>query len=159
MIVSNSSPIIILGKQGKLELLKECFQKVVIPKAVFNEVMQLKSNKESIALKKAISEKWIFVENILPIKTVETNKLGEGEKEAISLAAKYKAKLIIDDDDSKTYASLVGVEAHGTLFVVYAAFIKNIISKAEAISIFKRMIADGFYVSTDLYSRFLELLD
>ena len=75
------------------------------------------------------------------------------------MAAKHKKKLIIDDDDSKTYASLAGVEAHGTLFVVYTAFIKNIISKAEAISMFKRMIADGFYVSTDIYSRFLELLD
>ena len=159
MIVVNSSPIIILAKQGMLDLLKKCFKKVIIPKSVYEEVMQKKDNPEVIALEKAIKNKWVVVEEVLVISMLNTKNIGQGEKEAISLASIHKSLLIIDDDFAKKYAAIFGVNAHGTFFVIYLAFIRNLIKREDAIAILERMIADGFHISSDLYSKFFELLN
>lgn len=159
MIVSNSSPIIILGKQGRLEVLKKCFKNVIIPKTVYDEIMIVGNSPECIALESAIKDKWIIIKKIDINPLLQTLNLGEGEKEAISLAIKHKLILLIDDDSAKAYATILRVEAHGSLYVLYIAVLKRYIDKAEAKSILEEMICDGFYISTDLYSRFLELLD
>lgn len=159
MIVVNSSPIIILAKQGLLELINKCFKKAIIPQSVYEEVMYKSDTPEAIALSKAIEEKWISIEKVEIIPKLETKNIGQGEKEAISLAHKHNFMLIIDDDLSKKYASIFGVEAHGTFYVVYLACAKKIIDKTEARNILEGMITDGFYVSSEFYSRFIELLD
>lgn len=158
MIVSNSSPIIILGKQGRLDLLRKCFRKVIIPKRVYEEVAVKKGEPEVITLEEAAKEKWLVVEKIHANKIFNTGNIGEGEKEAISLAEKHKAILLIDDDSAKAYASILGVESHGTLYAIYVSCMRKIISKDESIEILKRMIKDSFYISTDLYAKFIELL-
>jgi predicted nucleic acid-binding protein len=159
MIVSNSSPIIILGKQARLELLKECFKRVIIPKTVYCEIKKRKDNEEAISLEKAIKDRWLVVEEIKTNEILLTDRIGQGEKEAISLAAKYKALLLMDDAVARGYASILGVEFNGTLFVILLAFVKGFISREEARKILERMILDGFYVSTQIYSRFLDLLN
>lgn len=157
MIVADSSPVIILAKQGLLELFKKCFQKLIIPQSVYEEILQ-KNTPEAIALTKAIKDKWIFVEKVAINPILKTEKIGQGEKEAISLALKHKSILIIDDDSAKKYASIFGVEAHGTLYIVYIAFIKNLIRRNDALNVLKNMIADGFYISAEIYNKFYELL-
>lgn len=158
MIVSNSSPIIILGKQGRLDLLRKCFREVIIPKRVYEEVAVKKGEPEVIALEEAAREKWLVVEKIRANKILDTGNIGEGEKEAISLAEKHKAILLTDDDSAKAYASILGVEAHGTLYAIYLSCMRKLITKDESIEILKRMIKDGFYISTDVYAKFIELL-
>jgi uncharacterized protein len=159
MIVVNSSPIIILGKQSMLHLLKGCFKKIIIPNSVFNEIMQQEDSPEAMALKKVINDLWISIEKTTVNPYLHTRNLGQGEKEAISLALKHKSILLIDDDSAKTYSEVLGVEVHGTFYVIYLAIIRKIIPKEEAKKILERMIADGFYISTDVYSRFLNLLN
>ena len=159
MIVSNSSPIITLGKIGRLNLLKKCFGTVTIPRGVHDEVMRKENSPEAAALKAAISEKWITVEKASISPLLTDAGLGEGEKEAVSIAAASKTMLLIDDDHAKAYASLLNVEAHGTLHAIYLAYFKRLISKSEAISIIKDMITNGSYISTELYAKFLELLN
>ncbi len=159
MIVSDSSPIIILGKQGRLNLLKECFKRVIIPESVYNEIMHEKNTPEAAALKKSVDDKYFSVEKIAVNTLLQTKNIGLGEKEAISLALKHKAPLLIDDDNSKAYALIMGVESHGTLYVVYLSRAKKLISKEEAIDIIDAMIEDGFYISIQIYSKFLELLN
>lgn len=158
MIVANSSPIIILAKQGLLDLLEKCFKKVVISECVYDEVMQ-KNTPEAIALNKAIKGKWISVQKVTLIAGLETKNIGQGEKEAISLAHHHKSLLIIDDDSARKYASIFGVEAHGTFYVIYLACARKLIDKTSAKNLLESMIADGFYVSSELYSRFINLLN
>ena len=157
MIVADSSPVIILAKQGLLELFKKCFQKLIIPQSVYEEIMQ-KNTPEAVALTKAIKDKWVSIEKVAINPILKTEKIGQGEKEAISLALKRKSILIIDDDSSKKYASIFGVEAHGTLYIVYLACIKNLIKRNDALNVLKSIVADGFYVSAEIYNRFYELL-
>ena len=155
MIVSNSSPIISLGTVGKLELLRKGCKEVLIPSGVYEEISEKKESPEFISLQKGIEEKWIKVEKIELLPLLKTNTPGQGEKEAISLAAQHKAILIIDDDTAKAYATIMGVEAHGTLYILILAVHKNIVSKKEAIEILTHMMNAGFYISTEVYGMFL----
>ena len=159
MIAVNSSPIINLAKQGQLALLEKCFKKVVMPVSVYDEILKKSESPESIALNKAISEKWILVQKVSVMSKLETKNIAQGEKEAISLAYRHKTMLIIDDDSAKKYASIFGVESHGTLFVIYSACVKKLIDKKKAINLMEGIIAEGFYISSELYTKFISLLD
>jgi len=159
MIVADSSPIIVLAKHGRLALLKGCFNEVIIPKSVHEEIMQKKDGPEVIDLNRAIKGKWVIVEEASVIPMLVTKNIGPGEKDAISLASKHKSLLLVDDDSAKKYASIFGVEAHGSFFVIYLACMKNLIKKEDAISILERMMTDGFYISSELYAKFFELLN
>lgn len=159
MIVSNSSPIIVLGKLGRLELLRKCFGKIIIPESVHKEILRKGDSPETAAVKKAADEKWLSVEKTESSSLLITERIGQGEKEAISLAAKNKTLLLIDDDSAKAYASILGVEAHGTLYAIYASRLRSFITKAEAKDILDGIIKGGFYISTELYSEFFKLLD
>ena len=155
MIVSNSSPIIILAKQGMLDLLKKCFKEVIIPESVYEEIMHKSGTPEAIAMNHAIKEKWISVRKVAVIVKLETKKIGQGEKEAISLAYRLKSLLLIDDDSAKKYASIFGVESHGTFYVIYLACTRKLLDKSSAKEVLENMIADGFYISSEFYSRFM----
>ncbi|MDP4039314.1 MAG: DUF3368 domain-containing protein [Candidatus Pacearchaeota archaeon] len=159
MIVSNTSPIIVLGKQGVLELLKNCFGKVIIPQEVYNEIIKKEDSLETISLKKGIEEKWIIIEETAINPIINTDNLGKGEKEAVSLAAKKKSILLIDDDNARKYASLLRVECRGTIYVLFLAVLKKIMDKIEAKEIFDNIVIEGFYVSTEVYSGFLSMLE
>jgi predicted nucleic acid-binding protein len=159
MIVVNASPIIILAKKSMLDILKKCFESAAIPESVYNEIMQKSGSPEAIELKRAVESGWISVEKVAVMANLETKNIGQGEKEAISLAYKNKYLLIIDDDTAKKYASIFGVEAHGTFYVIYLACMKKLIDKTNAKNVLDSMIADGFYVSSEFYSDFIKLLD
>ncbi len=156
MIVSNSSPIISLGAIGNLSFLKRCFNEVIIPVGVYTEISRKGESPEFISLQKGIDERWIRIEKVDVLPILKTNMLGEGEKEAISAAAKYKAILIIDDDTAKAYAGIMGVESHGTLYVLILLVRKKILTRDEAIDILNQMMKTGFYLSTEVYGMFLE---
>ena len=103
--------------------------------------------------------KLIIVEDVEVHPILKTQNLGQGEKEAISLAVKHRSPLIIDDDSAKKYASIFGIEAHGTLYIIYLACRKKLIEKDDSINDLRDMIKDGFYISAEVYNRFLELLE
>ncbi len=148
-----------LAKHGMLGIMRKCFGKVIIPKSVYDEVARKEESPEIIALDKAIKDRWIAVEKVTVASALQTKKLGQGEKEAISLAVKRKCMLIIDDDSAKAYASIFGIEAHGVLFVIYLACKKKIIDHDGAMNVMEGMAVDGFYVSHDVYIRFFDLLN
>lgn len=147
-----------LGKQGRLELLKKCFNTIMISKNIYEEIRKKAQTPEFIALEKAIREKWILVENAAISRVLQTKNIGQAEKETISLAKEHKAKALIDDETAKKFALLLRVEIHGTLYAIYLAYTKGVIGKEDAKNILKTMIKDGFYISTEVYARFLELL-
>ena len=159
MIVADSSPLIVLGKVGKLELLRRCFKCIVIPKGVYEEITKKKGSPEVIALEQACKEGWVSVEKTAINTMLDTQNISKGEKEAISLAIKYKSIVILDDDSAKQYAAVLGVESHGTLYVLYVCCAKKILNKKDAIKVLDEMMHNGFYISHDIYLRFVELLD
>ena len=92
-IVSNSSPLILLAKIGRFNLLRDLFEIVYIPKSVYHEVVIVGAGKAgSKEVEEGVKSGWIKVE-IVQISPELELILGRGEAEAITLAEKLNTEI------------------------------------------------------------------
>lgn len=151
MIVSDASPLIVLLKTNKLSILQKLFTKIIVPKAVYQEITAKEQEKQ-------IFDKTDWIE-IRDIKNSELNNLlkkliDKGEAEAIILAKELKTSLLLDDAKARKYAILLNVEVIGTLGLLKMAKKRGITpSVKETIS---DMLAEGYYIEDKLIARILE---
>lgn len=98
--VSNSSPIMNLAAVGRLGLIKLKFGNIVIPDAVWRElVIDGKGKKGVEDIEKS---NWIKVQSVRNKALIEVleKDLDNGESEAIALAVENNADLLLLDDKS-----------------------------------------------------------
>ncbi len=97
VVISNSSPLIILSQVGKLDLLNQIFEKVCIPQEVFDEVVtRNRVEVQQERIKKATED---FIEIIKPTTELTfVRKMSLGEQEVLTLAVEKKPDYIILDD-------------------------------------------------------------
>ncbi|MGI8990219.1 MAG: DUF3368 domain-containing protein [Bryobacteraceae bacterium] len=111
MVVSDSSPLIYLAALNDFHLLKEFFGSLVIPPAVYEEVV-IQGSAYPVAQAVA-SAVWIGVEPLRRVGAVEFApgiRLHAGETQAILLAKHLNAdSLLMDDSDAVTTARLLGL--------------------------------------------------
>lgn len=157
MAVVNSSPVISLAKIGKLELLKKIFNDVRLTEQVYFEIMKKPAYEEAIAINKAVEiDKWLKVNKSEKISEI----LGIGEASSISLALSLKQELIIDDRKAAFIAENLGIECHGTLFVVLEALKRKIIkNRYDAIEIVNQLVKNNLYLSSEILSEFYSLMN
>lgn len=142
-VISNSTPLIILGKIGELEILKNLYGEIIIPRAVFEEVT-IKSD----AIKNLSWIKIFEVQDKSDRKIYQA-KLHEGEVEVIMLAKEISADLlIIDDNAAKKFAKFLGFKVTGTLGILLKAKSEKIISEVRPI--LEKMLAKNFYISEEI---------
>ncbi len=159
MIISNTSPLIHLAKVGKLELLKLLFKTIKIPLSVYNEIITHPNNTETVIVKKAVDDGWLRIKRVLlkdPLKKFST--VAKAELEVIALAIQEREIAIIDDRDAVQIANIFDVEVHGTLFVILKAVKQKLLKKEEAIKIVNQMMENEFYLSSNVYALFLEMV-
>jgi predicted nucleic acid-binding protein len=109
MIIANSGPIISFARADYLDLLRATFKEITIPNAVFEDiVIGAEEVKEAFWIKRKEAKDKNKVEKL-------SEKLGEGESEAIVLAQERGATLLIDDSKARKEAEKIGVECIGTL--------------------------------------------
>ena len=100
MIVSNSTPLIELSKIRRLELLREIYGSLVMPKAVYTEVVIDGAGKPGAAEVKGAA--WIHPHAVTHPSQVQSlyvhPSLDLGECEAIVLAEEIPADQVILDD-------------------------------------------------------------
>ena len=148
-VISNSSPIILLEKVGELFILKELYETVIIPEAVYNETF--KSYRKNIK-----KPGWIIVEKVIDKKKVNflLNTLGFGESEAIVLALEMKTNLLlIDDFRARVYAKSIGINITGVAGILLNAKEKKIISNVK--KILDKLIVSDYRISESLYNSIL----
>jgi hypothetical protein len=125
VVVSDSSPIIYLTRLGLLPLLPLLHDTVVVPQAVWQEIVVGGSGlPESENLRKAAAEGWIQVREIKALRfemSAEAAALGRGELEAISLAQELGAILLTDDSDARLFALRRGLKVSGTVGLLIRA--------------------------------------
>ncbi len=100
-IICNSSPIINLSKVHKLDILKKLFDSVIIPVAVYNELIKDTEEKEGHSeIVKLIENKVIVIRKVKDVNLVKAlrNDLDYGESEVIALALEIGAHLLILDE-------------------------------------------------------------
>ena len=114
-VVVNSTPLIALCKVGKLELLKLCYQEIIIPQAVYSEICA-----KNDAVEKQIRNNlsWIHIVSVQSDsdKKMYKAKLHAGEVEVMILAQEIDADLvIIDDGPARKTAEYLGLKLTGTI--------------------------------------------
>jgi len=148
-IISNSTPLIILSKIGELEILKNLYGEIIIPRAVFEEVT-IKSD----AIKNLSWIKILEVQDKSNRKIYQA-KLHDGEVEVMMLAKEISADLlIIDDNAAKKFAKFLGFTVTVTLGVLLKAKSEKIISEVR--QILEKMLAEKFYISEEIINLVLK---
>lgn len=146
-VVSNSTPLIAFYQLGMLHLLKDLFGQIIIPPAVQAEVFLLRPMPD-----------WITVRPLSqPIpEPLQKAGLGEGEREAITLALELNADLLLMDERAgRKMAEQFGLKITGTLGLLLAAKQRGLI--AEVKPMVEKLLYFGFYASEDLVRLILNM--
>ncbi len=157
MIVSDASPLINLAKTGKLYLMRELFEKVLIEEEVKQETIDRGKEEgaaDALIIEDAVDEGWIEVMKINEEKSFTGIHKGEGN--SILLAEEHRCLVIIDEEDAREVARSMGLKVRGSLYIIKNAVEKGLISEEEAIRTLDEMIEGGFRISARIYSKFLE---
>jgi len=153
-MICDSTPLILLAKIDKLDLLKKIFKTVIITEDVRDEI--LKEDKPGyLTIQNAIRDKWIKIKSP---KDNQNLQLGKGENSAINLAREIKDELIIDDALAITAAKELGINTTRTTTVIFMAVKKKIINKEEGIKLINNLIENGYYISNEYYSKIITKL-
>jgi uncharacterized protein len=121
LVVSNTSPLLNLAIIGHLNLIKEQFNQVIIPVAVFKELRLRESLPGSNLLEKAYQDKWLKVQSVTNNNFVKLlqRELDQGESEAIALAIELKADLILlDEKEGRRIARTFDLPITGVLGIL-----------------------------------------
>lgn len=88
------------------------------------------------------------LERILRIAPV----LHPGEAGVLALAVRLRpCHVLVDDRAARLVARALGLEVHGTLYVLRRAVDKGVLPVGEALEVLDRIVESGFRISVDLY--------
>lgn len=156
-VVCNASPLVNLSRIGKLDLLKGLYGKILIPAAVYNEVV---IEGQGLPGASEISRAdWIISRNIKNHQQVKILRfdLDPGEAECIVLALEENSNLLIMDERiGREMARHLNVIYTGTIGALIEAKKKGLIGPIQPILEDLRDKA-GFRVSGSLFKYVLEV--
>jgi predicted nucleic acid-binding protein len=157
IVVSDTSCIINLAIVNRLSLLRSLFQEVIIPDAVYNEIVvdgSTEPGADEVKNANWISSKKCHNKLLLGelLKTLD-----EGESEAIVLAIELNATLLlIDEEKGRKEAERLKIQYTGLLGVLLIAKEKGLLTEIKPI-IDELMLKAEFRISPKLYREVLTL--
>ncbi len=153
-IISNTTPIITLLTISKLELLKEIYGNIIIPKGVFEEIEEGKNKSYYTDLLKI---EWIEIKTITdkePLKYL--HDLDKGESEVIVLANEIKADLVIIDEKlGREYAEYFNLKVTGTIGILLKAKELGLIKEVKPL--LNKMSEKGIWLNSKLIEKVLHI--
>mgnify|MGYP001148757337 CR=1 FL=1 len=156
IVVSNTSVILNLAAVGQLNLLEQLYGKVVIPEAVFRELLALGSELPLMPQIKSLL--WIETRSVTNCLLVDSLllELDEGEAEAVVLAMEIQADLLLlDERRGRKAASRWGLKLIGLLGILIEAKRRGFIGAVRPI-LDDLITKAGFWISRQLYARVLQ---
>lgn len=148
--VVDSSPLISLGKIGRLDLLPALAGEVVVPGAVAAEVRRI-SDEASAFLAGAAAA----VRTVKPHPLVVPWGLGAGETAVLSLAKDSGDVALLDDRAARRCAAALGIPSRGTVGVVLLAKARGLVPSAR--SLLEALRRAGLHLSPQLFADALDL--
>ncbi len=154
-VVCNTSPLILLAKIGRIDLLTQLYEEVIIPASVMDEVgakpskeleeIQALLQSQKLQLQKAMKQ---FLKGL-------PEDLGVGEQEVIALALEKKADLVIlDNQRGRGIARERGLSVTGTVGVLVEARDRKVIPSVRRE--LDRLIEAGMWIDEVFYHRILQ---
>ncbi len=150
IVVADSSPLIALARVGRLDLLRERFGRLLLPIAVWQEVVA--SGADRAGAEAVQNADWIEKRSIVDAGLVHLlqQNLGPGEAEAIVLAREAKADfLLVDERLGRAAAIRLGLRVTGLIGVLLDARERGRLPDAASVVADLRHKA-GFWISDEL---------
>ena len=153
-IISNTTPILSLLKIGKLSLLKELYEKVIVPTAVYIEI---ENGKEKPYYQDLTQIDWIEIQEIRnPDSKAYFLDLDDGEAEVLILAKEQNADLVIMDEImGRRYAKQLGFSLTGTIGILLKLKEKGFIESIKDLLI--ELTEKGTWLSPKLIAKVIKL--
>jgi hypothetical protein len=156
IVVSDTSPLINLAAVGQLDLLRQLYQHVIIPQAIYDEIVVAGAGQPGAVEVKGAS--WIETRRLRDqaLVNILLLELDRGEAEALALAAELKADLLlIDESKGRAIAARLGFVHIGLLGILVQAKQRGIIDAVKPL--LDDLIAKaGFWIGAELYQRVLQ---
>jgi predicted nucleic acid-binding protein len=156
IIVSNTSPLSSLAKIDRSILLQQIYSQIIIPQAVYNELLDIRAGeKVTSAIQNA---SWITSRQAIDSRLVShlEENLDRGEAEVIALAVELNAdRLIIDERLGRREAKALGLSITGVLGVLLIAKKRGAIANVKE-EIDRLISESAFRVSDRLYRSILQ---
>ena len=159
-IVVNATPLIALAIIGQLELLQQMFEEVIVPTSVFEEVTVKGVNRPGAD--RVAGADWIRVLSSSSQPGIEPLVLGldEGEVEVLLLAQEIEPDwVVIDERQARRVAKALNLPVKGTLGILLAAVMADLLLKDDALDGLKAMLNGGIRISPEWQNWFTEELD
>jgi predicted nucleic acid-binding protein len=157
IVVSDTTPLIGLASIDRLDILRELFEEVYIPKAVFDETVTF-GREDSKAKQEVANAKWIHVVEVKDKLAVNVllDEMDLGEVETIILASEMKADwVLMDEKKGRRKLTQLNIPKIGTL---------GILLKAKELKLIKSLKVEidnlqktGFSISQPIIDQMLEL--
>lgn len=121
LVISNTSPLFYLHRLRHLELLRELYQRIIVPEAVVRELEAGRDQGEDAP--KVTNYGWIEVRSVRVPQLIQLiTDLGSGEAEVLALALEEPDTLVILDDRlARNMAKLQNLRITGTAGVLLKA--------------------------------------
>lgn len=152
IVVSDTSPIINLAAIGQLQLLPQLYGTVVIPQAVYDEIVIAGMGQPGA--KEIAEADWIKIGTVIDhalVLSLEV-ELDSGEAEAIVLAAEMNADLLlIDERKGRITADRLQVKYIGLLGILISAKHQGLIPSVSRL-MDDLMNKANFWIRDDLYN-------
>jgi uncharacterized protein len=149
-VVSNSSPLIFYAKIGRLDILRNLFNTLLIPPAVYAEVAIAGAGR--IGAAEIQDEAWIQRRALAQPERSQTftTRVDQGEAEAIALALELEHEVILLDDGSgRRLAREQGLRPIGCAGILVLAREQGLIH--ELVPLLDDLRAAGLYLSDGAY--------
>ena len=155
--ISNTSPLFYLYRIGKIDLLKELYSQILIPREVALEIEE--GFRSGVDVPNVESYTWIEIKEIsTPSFLKMVPDLGKGEAAVLALAIEYtNPLLIIDDALARRLAHLNNQTTTGTLGILVKSKQKGFISEIKPL--IDNLLKAGFYLKEDLQEDILRTVN
>lgn len=160
IVISDTTPIISLMKIDYLDILERLYENIIIPRAVYDElIINTDYDDEIDIIKRCTFLKVRHVEENLSVLLLQKQlNLDKGESEAIVLANNINADLIvIDERKARKIAKDIGLNVTGTLGILVEAKQKGLIKELKPL--LDGLIDNNIRIDKKLYAEILKLVE
>ena len=153
-VIVNNTPLVALWILGRLDLLRELYDEVLIPQAVYEEFVATERAVRQAALGSAPWIRPVLLAN--PQRARVYIGLDLGEAEVLALAEERAARLVIIDElKGRRYAQRLEMPLTGTLGLLLLAKERGLVANLAPLLV--ELQEAGLYLSAALIDRALRL--
>lgn len=162
-IVSDATPIIYLGKIGKLHILRQLYGEIYIPDSIWKELIKplteawIEVPEDVPEILRAYSERWLMprhLEEKFRQLSRELLAFGvhENQAEAIALTKQLKAELFLTNDEiARNIALKYGVKTKWLTEILLSALKAGLIKRSEDFDeILDQLVRKGLWIRKTL---------